>query len=326
MSKTLSGINREPSSGGSLEQESSQGAGVSGRLLRIQRYCINDGPGIRTTVFLQGCALRCKWCHNPESFEEKAILMFNERLCKSCGLCVKACPNDVHSFVDGVHKVDFEKCEACGECLKTCMPEALSLHGRKGTVEEILEEILQDRDYYEASGGGVTISGGEPLRQPEFVVELAKACQAAGLSVYLDTCGFASEAIFMEVAEVLDGFLFDVKVIDSEKHAYWTGQDNALILENFGRAVASGKVVRMRVIVIEGLTDTKENLEGLVALSRKTGFSGPVDLMPYHRMGAGKYRNMGKSYEMEGVEPPTVECMDRVKQYFEKAGFTTTIQ
>jgi pyruvate formate lyase activating enzyme len=296
------------------------------QLLRIQRFCINDGPGIRTTVFLQGCALRCKWCHNPESQTEQPILMYNARLCVGCQLCVGQCPNYVHSFVDGLHQVDFERCEACGECLKTCMSEALTLHGRDASIGEVIAEILQDRDYYESSGGGVTISGGEPLRQPEFVIKLAKACRAEGIQVYLDTCGFAAETTFMEVCAVVDGFLYDVKMTDREAHKVWTGRDNDLILENFGRAVTSGKAVRMRVILIPGITDTQENLEGLVQVARARVFRGPIDLMPYHRMGAGKYHNMGMDYAMDGVEPPTRLRLEEVAAFFEGEGFQTTIQ
>lgn len=299
---------------------------VTGRLLRIQRYCINDGPGIRTTVFLQGCALRCKWCHNPESIVKRTVLMFNESLCALCGLCAVQCGNGVHTFVDGVHKVDFNACEACGDCLKSCMPEALSLHGRNAGVAEVMGEILRDRDYYLTSGGGVTISGGEPLQQPEFTVALSKACRAEGLTVYLDTCGFAPKAVFDEVAASVDGFLYDIKMLDPQQHRYWTGQDNRWILDNFSRAVSGGKPVRMRVILIPGLTDTPENLVGLVKLARRCHFSGPIDLMPYHRMGAGKYRNMGMTYPMEGVEPPTPEQLRRAAGYLETAGFTTKVQ
>jgi pyruvate formate lyase activating enzyme len=326
MSKTLSVQEIGPCGRPVDDADLNLKGGTRARLLRIQRYCINDGPGIRTTVFLQGCALQCKWCHNPESQFERPILMYNERLCKGCQLCVDQCPNDVHSFVDGLHRVDFEQCEACGECLKTCMPEALTLHGREATTGEVMEEILQDRDYYEGSGGGVTVSGGEPLRQPEFVIELARACRKEGIQVYLDTCGFAAESTFMEVGAVVDGFLFDVKMIDPEKHEAWTNRDNDLILENFGRAVASGKAVRMRVIIIPGLTDTEDNLNGIVRLAREKEFSGPIDLMPYHRMGAGKYRNMGKDYAMDGVEPPTPKRLEEIVRFFEGAGFQTTIQ
>jgi pyruvate formate lyase activating enzyme len=308
-----------------LEGVAQKKASVVGRILRVQRFCIHDGPGIRTTVFLQGCALRCKWCHNPESQEQKTALMFNESLCKGCGLCMTKCKSDVHSFVDGDHKVDFQKCNACGECLKICVPEALSLHGKEESVDEIVRQIVKDMDYYKSSGGGVTISGGEPLRQPEFVMSLSNRCHAEGLTVFLDTCGFATESVFNEVADVVDGFLYDVKLIDPEEHKLWTGMGNDLILGNFQKAVSTGKTVRLRIILIEGLNDTEANLTGLLALTKKVGFSGPIDIMPYHRMGAGKYRNMGKEYEMEGVAPPSPETIGRVKAFFVAAGFAVTV-
>ncbi len=299
---------------------------VKGRVLRIQRYCINDGPGIRTTVFMKGCSLRCKWCHNPESQQPGTVLMFNQNLCRCCGLCVEQCPNQVHSIMDGVHNVKFQDCTACGECLEVCMAEALSLHGHERSVEEIMEQVVRDKDYYQNSGGGLTISGGEPLSQPEFVIALTRASKEMKIPVYLDTCGFTDRETFEEVMNEVDGFLFDVKLIDPDLHANWTGQSNELILENFRLAVSSDLDVRMRVILIPGLTDTKANLEGLVRLSDSTGFKGPVDLMPYHTMASGKSANMGLKYEMEGFQTPSKEEIEKVMDFIESRDITVTIQ
>lgn len=300
--------------------------GGSLNLLRVQRFCINDGPGIRTTVFLKGCPLQCRWCHNPEAITVKPVLLFNAGLCKGCQLCAAHCPEGVHTFAGGAHKVQFDRCTTCGECLKFCMAEALSIQGRLAAVDEILKEIIKDRDYYEASGGGVTISGGEPLQQPDAVIALARACRAESISVFLDTCGFASRRTFLAVMDVVDGFLFDVKMIDPRAHRAYTGVDNSPILANFHLAVASGKPVRMRVIIIPGLTDTEANLTGLITLARDCRFSGAIDLMPYHRMGAGKYRNMGRDYRMEGVEPPSRAQLEAARSRFQREGFLSTIQ
>jgi pyruvate formate lyase activating enzyme len=256
----------------------------------------------------------------------QSVLLSNARLCQGCQLCAMHCPEGVHAFVAGVHKVEFDRCTTCGECLKFCMAEALSIHGRVASVDDVMKEIIQDRDYYEASGGGVTISGGEPLQQPDAVVALARACRKEQISVYLDTCGFASRKTFLTLTEVVDGFLFDVKMIDPRAHRAYTGVDNSRILANFRLAVASGKAVRMRVIIIPGLTDTDANLAGLVAFARACRLSGPVDLMPYHRMGAAKYRNMGRDYLMEGVEPPSRERLELVRSFSQREGFLSTIQ
>lgn len=210
--------------------------------------------------------------------------------------------------------------------MEVCMAEALSLHGEERSVEDVMGEIIRDKDYYLASGGGLTISGGEPLNQPGFVIELSKASREANIPVYLDTCGFANKDIFLEVLSEVDGFLFDVKLIDPDQHESWTGQDNRLILDNFRLAVGSGKEVRMRVILIPGLTDTKENLEGLASLAGSNGFKGPVDLMPYHTMASGKSANLGLRYDMEGFQAPSKNQIDKVKEFFESRAILVTIQ
>jgi glycyl-radical enzyme activating protein len=284
-------------------------------LLRIQRFCIHDGPGIRTTVFFKGCPLRCRWCHNPEAISPKPMLMFNSSLCTSCGLCVDRCPVGAHK-VNGRHTVDFSICSGCGECLKSCTSGAVTVHGEKATIEGVMEQIRKDRDYYENSNGGVTLSGGETLAQPAAAIALASACRSEGLNVYLDTCGYAPEETFLRVAAEVDGFLFDVKLMDPALHREYTGVDNALILSNFRRAVETGKPVRMRVILIPGLMDTETNLQGLVRFANECGFKGPVDLMPYHSMGLGKYNNLGIQYEGTAFSAPSKQRVEEVIEWF----------
>jgi len=295
-------------------------------LLRVQRFCIQDGPGIRTTLFFKGCPLRCRWCHNPESISVEPMLMWNERLCTSCGLCVSRCPTGAQLQEGEKHSVDFEKCTACGECVKVCMAGALKIHGSRETVESVMDQVRKDRDYYENSGGGVTLSGGEPLAQPDAAVSLARACHAEGFNVYLDTSGFAPPEVFERVAAEVDGFLYDIKLVNPDLHLEYCGVDNAPILANFQRAVETGKPVRMRVVLTPGLSDTEENLSGLVRLIEQTGFKGPVDLMPYHRMGGGKYTNLGLDYRMQGFEPPTQERLADVITYFKNKGICASVQ
>jgi pyruvate formate lyase activating enzyme len=254
------------------------------------------------------------------------MLMWNERLCTSCGLCVERCPTGAQLQEGDTHSVDFEKCTACGECLKVCMAGALKIHGSRETIESVMEQVRKDRDYYENSGGGVTFSGGEPLAQPDAAVELARACHAEGLNVYLDTSGFAPADVFDRVAAEVDGFLYDIKLIDPELHHEYCAVDNAPILANFRRAVQTGKPVRMRVVLMPGLSDTENNLSGIASLIEKTGFDGPVDLMPYHRMGGGKYTGLGLDYEMEEFEPPTPARMAEVIEWFKNKGLSASAQ
>jgi glycyl-radical enzyme activating protein len=308
------------------DSETRPGQDLAFDLLRVQRFCINDGPGIRTTVFFKGCPLNCVWCHNPESISREPKLLHNERLCTGCGLCVAKCPRGVHRMEAGRHTVDLARCTACGECLAVCMAEALTIHGMRATVSGVMDEILKDRDYYEVSGGGVTLSGGEPLMQPEAAVALAQACGKQGVGVYLDTSGMAPPGVFAVVAEAVDGFLYDIKTVDTARHKQLTGAGNELVLANFATAVATGKPLRMRFIVVPGLTDRPEDIAGLLTLAHSAGFTGPVDLMPYHRMGAAKYRNMGLAYRLEGVEPPTQARLDAIRKQIEEQGVSVTIQ
>lgn len=252
--------------------------------------------------------------------------MWNERLCTECGLCVSRCPTGAQLQEGSTHSIDFSKCTACGECVKVCMAGALKIHGSTETEGSIMEQVLKDRDYYENSGGGVTFSGGEPLEQPDAAVALAKACRSEGINVYLDTSGFAPPEVFERVADEVDGFLYDIKLVNPDLHLEYCGVDNAPILENFGRAVKSGKPMHMRVVLTPGLSDTEENLNGIVNLVEETGFDGPVDLMPYHRMGSGKYTGLGLDFGMDDFEPPTQERLADVVAYFKNKGICASAQ
>ncbi len=298
---------------------------TSVHLLRIQRFCLHDGPGIRTTVFLKGCPLRCRWCHNPESHESGPVLLFSRRLCTSCGACVDRCPHGAQQIVHGVHSVDHAKCTACGACVGVCMAEALAIHGGVVSVSEIMRQVVRDRDYYEASLGGVTVSGGEPLRQPEAAIAIADACHNEGVTVYLDTSGFAEAPVFDAVVRRFDGILFDLKLMDPTLHERYTGVRNEGILASFRSALRLVPDVRARLVLIPGLTDTRENIDALITFAKDADFTGPVDIMPYHRMGASKYEGLGLEYAMEDVEPPTAEEIQRLVLRLESSSLTTTV-
>jgi len=294
-------------------------------LVRIQRYCINDGPGIRTTVFFKGCPLRCRWCHNPESQESGPVLMFNANLCTACGVCVEACRQGVHVLKDKRHILRRDGCTMCGACVAACPAGALSICGKVMTVADIMEVVLRDRDYYAESKGGVTLSGGEPVMQPEAARALIAACTEHGISTYLDTCGYAPGDVFAGVAEKADGVLFDLKVMNAEIHKEYTGVDNALILENFRTACRLAPDLHVRLPVIPGLTDAMDNLHDIVKFARDAGFAGRIDLLPYHRYGDVKHQSLGRKCQTDEFGPPSSEEMEQVRTFFESQGYRVCV-
>lgn len=295
-------------------------------IFKIQRYCITDGPGIRTTVFFKGCPLSCQWCHNPESRSHNQELMFDNRLCVLCGRCEVVCPNDVHSFENDKHHIDYQKCLKCGACVDACLNEALSIVGYEASVDEIMSVILKDEEYYKESNGGVTISGGEALLQPDIVISLANACKEHHISTYLDTSGMVKTDKFLRVAENVDGILYDLKIIDSEKHKKWIGSNNELILENFKQGCKLGKNLIVRNILMPGINDEEEDIQTMIEFLKQNNFSGEVHLLPYHRYGTGKYHQLGMIYELNGLEPPDPERVITVQKMYQQHQFKVAVQ
>jgi pyruvate formate lyase activating enzyme len=295
-------------------------------VLRIQRYAINDGPGIRTTVFFKGCPLRCKWCHNPEAMHPESQLMFNDGLCVACGRCVDACSNGVHDVAGGAHRMDFTRCARCGLCVDACPQDALSLHGDVLPLSSVMEVIRKDQAYYDESGGGVTLSGGEPLVQPEAAKGLITTCRQEGIRVFLDTCGFVSARVFREVASLADGILFDLKIMAEERHRHYTGVGNEVIKENFRIACGLGAKLRVRSIVIPGVNEDVGHREAMVTFLRACGFSGAIDLLPYHSYARGKYAHLGLDYELADLVPPTAEQMAALRDFYQAHGFSVSTQ
>lgn len=259
----------------------------------IQRTSLHDGPGIRTAVFLKGCPLQCAWCHNPESQSKVKEVSFRPESCAVCGDCVSTCQHGAHSIVDGVHLYDRTLCEQCGDCVETCLYEALKLAGKELTVREVMTVVLRDRLFYEQSGGGLTLSGGEPMLQPEFSLELLKAAKAEGLHTCLDTCGWTSQRAYEQVLPFVDLFLFDYKATDPEAHKQWTGVSNELILSNLDFLVRRGASVRLRCPLVPGINATPEHLAGISALSKRYPDLDGIDLMAYHNVGNSKYERYG---------------------------------
>lgn len=265
---------------------------TAGTVFNIQKFCTDDGPGIRTTVFLKGCPLRCAWCHNPEGLSREPILEYSQVDCAACRRCQKVCPNGVHSFPDGEHRIDRTRCVLCGKCAAECGFGALSLCGRAMTAAQVLENALADRAFYEPDGG-ITVSGGEPLLQPDFVLALGTLAKEAGIHFCVETSGAVAFSVLEKVLPVVDLFLFDIKETDCESHMRHTQVSNALPLANIQKLSRRGKAVLMRCPIIPGVNDRPSHFSALAGLYASLDSAVGIQIMPYHRMGQGKTTRYG---------------------------------
>lgn len=268
----------------------------------IQKFALHDGPGIRTTVFLKGCPLDCVWCHNPESKRYTPQLAFLEKNCVSCGSCQTVCRQEVHTVTEKGHVICYDRCISCGECEKTCLNHALKIYGKRMGSEEILETVLRDKDFFIRSGGGLTVSGGEPMLQFDGLFCLLKEAKKKGLHVCLDTCGYADTEKYEKIAPYVDLFLFDYKVTDKEKHKLYTGVDNDIILKNLDHLCRSGNQVYLRCPVIPGINDDDGHFRGIAKLSQKYENIVQVNLMMYHDMAKGKAEQIGEIYKLKDIK------------------------
>jgi len=296
---------------------------TSGLVANIQRYSLQDGPGIRTTVFLKGCPLDCWWCHNPECRAPERELLIVESRCAWCGECVIACPEGIAAPAGPEKQTD--ACPRCGACEAACPTGARQIVGAEMTVDQVVKEIARDRVFFEESSGGVTFSGGEPLAQAAFVEVLLAACRSAGFHSALDTCGFAPEEKLLRVAGMADLVLFDVKILDDAKHKQFTGVSNVVILKNLRELCRIHPNVWLRIPVIPQLNDSPEDLEALASFAASLGGIRQVNLLPYHRTGMKKFERLGRTYALPDIVPPSAEVMENAVQCFAGHGIQARV-
>jgi pyruvate formate lyase activating enzyme len=275
-----------------------------GTVVQFERYAIHDGPGIRTVVYLKGCPLRCPWCHSPETQSPRPEVAIRSDRCIRCGTCLATCDHDaVVETIEGFD-VDRDACQLCAECAAMCPTGAREIVGRTMTVGQVLAELERDVPCYDQSGGGVTISGGEPFMQPVFLEALAAKCRAHSLHTAIETCGLGDPDVFDRVAPYTDLFLYDLKLMDDERHRRITGGSNHVVFDNLARLVARGAKVRVRFPLIPGVNDDDENIVAMGAFVSSLGLS-EVDILPYHRAGIAKYQRLGRPYDLPDVQPPS---------------------
>lgn len=289
---------------------------IKGRIISVKRFEIHDGDGVRTTLFLKGCPLSCRWCHNPESISPIPVLGFYPSACRGCGDCVTACPKGLHSFDGEKHVFDRTGCISCGACADVCSASALVTYGREVTVDEILPELLYDKPFYDQSGGGVTLSGGEPLSQSKFCRELLKKLKENGVSTAVDTCGYAPRAAVDDVIPYTDTFLYDLKAANPDVHKSITGRDNTQILENLRYIDSLGKRIEIRIPFVPGYNDGE--IDGIADIIAGLSSVVKIKVLPYHSYAEDKYPAIGAAKDFCSVTAPTPEQVEQVREILRK--------
>lgn len=297
----------------------------SGTVFEIERFAVNDGPGIRTVVFLKGCPLRCLWCANPESQKNVNQLMYWSTRCIGCGECIRVCPQGALSRGESGIVRDTEKCILCGACADACNSEAFTVIGGEMSAEQVADIVERDRDFYASSGGGVTFSGGEVMAQPDFLAALAKECKSRGISTCVETSGFAPWSAFEKSMPYIDQYLYDIKCMDPVRHRELTGVPNDIILANFEKLVRAGKPVRPRMPIIPGCNDRDSDMEQAADFLAGICPGVRVDLLPYHSLGVSKYDRLGMNYDLPETAPPSNERMEELAAFFKERGFAVTV-
>jgi pyruvate formate lyase activating enzyme len=279
---------------------------LRGRIARIARSAVHDGPGVRTVVFFKGCPLRCTWCHSPETQGIDAEVLLLQDRCICCGACLGACEHAAARLQGDGPAIDRARCARCGDCAAVCPSGARELHGALLDVGAVMAAIRRDVPFYDGSGGGVTFSGGEPLLQPTFLVALLERCRAEGVRAAVETCGHAPREAALRVLEHSPLFLYDVKLVDNDRHRVATGASNTPIIANLRELAGRHADVVIRFPLVPGVTDDEENVRGVAALAASVGVTR-IDVLPYHRAGAAKYWRLGRTYALDAVPATAAE-------------------
>ena len=296
-----------------------------GFVSRIQRYSIKDGPGIRTTVFLKGCSMQCEWCCNPELINPHPEILKDQKVCIHCGECFANCPEDAIFDEADEYVINRTLCNVCGRCVEVCPAGAYKLIGRSMSVDELVRELVKDRVFYEVSDGGVTISGGEPALQHHFVKNVALELKRDQIHVALDTCGNVPWEDLQDLIDVVDLVLYDIKLVDNEKHSRFTGASNEVVKQNAEKLSKAGVPLIIRLPILPRINDTIKEIKGILGFIKGLETVKRIDLLPYHKLGIGKYHMLGKEYQLGSLEPPEREHLEELRGSIEAYGFKVAI-
>ncbi|NLJ57993.1 MAG: glycyl-radical enzyme activating protein [Tissierellia bacterium] len=297
---------------------------ITANIFNIQKFSIHDGPGIRTTVFFKGCPLKCMWCHNPESQESKNQILYNSEDCTLCGTCVKVCPENAIKIENNILTTDLKKCNFCGLCEIYCIQGVRQIVGKDYTLDQVVKEVLKDRVFYEKSNGGVTVSGGEPLIYIDFVEELFKKLKEENIHTAVDTSGAVNFEALERIAKYTDLFLYDIKLMDNEKHKKFIGSSNRLILENLIKLSKIHNNINIRMPIVEGVNATVDHIEKTMNFIEKLNVR-KINLLPYHSIGKHKYSKLALDYREEEMSKPSEEKMQHFKAILESKGYEVKI-
>ena len=295
-------------------------------ITNIQKFSIHDGDWIRTTVFFKGCPLKCEWCHNPETQKFEKEMQVDREKCTGCGACAAVCPNGAIHMEEGRPILDAEACVFCGKCTRFCPTGAREVIGQEYTVKELVKELMKDQMFYEESGGGVTLSGGEVMSMDmDYLLAVAKELKRQDVTLTIDTCGFVPYEKFQELLPYVNTFLYDVKVMDPELHKKYMGTDNALILENLVRLAKDGARIYIRIPTVKEVNGNEENMKETIAFLQEHDIHpAQINLLPYHDTGSGKYRKLDMEYKGTDLHAPDKEEMEALAALFINAGYKNT--